>query len=187
MTEAKIFRLLCDEMLGRLARWLRAAGHDVAVAEPGSSDAALVEVAGAEDRLLLTRDRRILERRAAAGRVLVLEHGTLAAQAGELRRRLGLDWTAAPFTRCLVDNALLGEAAGSAPPYRHVAPPLRRCPQCGRLYWPGGHVRRMRARLDQWSGTAGGQLASDADLADSSGLHRGGNGPDVQEGEESGT
>src|SRR5262249_53667807 len=28
--------------------------------------------------------------------------------------------------------------------------PLRVCPECGRLYWPGGHVRHMQQRLAAW-------------------------------------
>lgn len=30
------------------------------------------------------------------------------------------------------------------------AGPVTACPDCGRIYWPGSHVRRMRARLDCW-------------------------------------
>ena len=29
--------------------------------------------------------------------------------------------------------------------------PLQLCPACDRLYWPGGHVRRMLARLEQFT------------------------------------
>lgn len=28
---------------------------------------------------------------------------------------------------------------------------LRRCPECGRLYRPGGHVRRMLTELAAWN------------------------------------
>ena len=34
---------------------------------------------------------------------------------------------------------------------RAVGGPVQLCPDCGRLYWPGGHVRRMLARLAEWS------------------------------------
>jgi uncharacterized protein with PIN domain len=124
------------------------------VAATGSRDGALIEAAAGEGRLLLTRDRRMLERREAGGTVLVLEGGRLAEQAAELRERLMLDWTAAPFTRCLVDNAPLVEAEGIPPRYqgRNIASPLSSCPACGRLYWVGSHVRRMRTRLEEWAG-----------------------------------
>lgn len=149
-------RLLCDEMLAGLARWLRAAGHDTALAPPQASDRALVELARAERRLLLTRDRSLPER--APDLVLLLPE-PLEAQAAALSRLLGLDWLAAPFTRCLVDNTPLRPASAQAlaalPAQTTSLPgPFRTCPACGRVYWPGSHVRRMAARLEHWAGPA---------------------------------
>ena len=48
-----------DKMLGRLARWLRILGHDVAYG-PHLSGRTLVDCARRERRLLLTRDTRLL-------------------------------------------------------------------------------------------------------------------------------
>src|SRR5262245_20347581 len=48
-----------DSMLGRLARWLRILGHDVAYGRH-LRGRALVERARQEGRLLLTRDTRLL-------------------------------------------------------------------------------------------------------------------------------
>ena len=48
-----------DKMLGRLARWLRILGHDVAYG-PHLSGRTLVEHARRERRLLVTRDTRLL-------------------------------------------------------------------------------------------------------------------------------
>ena len=48
-----------DKMLGRLARWLRILGHDVAYG-PHLSGRTLVDRARRERRLLLTRDTRLL-------------------------------------------------------------------------------------------------------------------------------
>jgi len=33
---------------------------------------------------------------------------------------------------------------------RAAGGPLRVCPECARLYWRGGHVRRMQQRLAVW-------------------------------------
>lgn len=150
MARGAIRRLLCDEMLAGLARWLRAAGHDVAVLPRGSSDAMVAAQARRDGRVLLTRDRDFAAPRAAGLDVVALGADALDRQAAELSRRLGLDWLAAPFTRCLVDGAM-PEAA------RARGGPFHRCPACGRVYWPGSHVRRMRARLDALAraGTAG--------------------------------
>ena len=149
-------RLLCDEMLLRLGRWLRAAGYDTAIAEDGAADADLLARCAVENRVLLTRDLRLAARaEAATVPVVRLAAGDAAGQARELKAALDIDWLRAPFARCLVDNAPLDpappEAAAEVPPSSRAAGgPLRRCPMCGRLYWPGGHVRRMQARLAAW-------------------------------------
>lgn len=136
---------LCDEMLAGLARWLRAAGYDTGMAERGSHDGAVVARAVAEKRLLLTRDRRILERRGAWRHVMVLRGQSLDAWAAEMRSRLGLSWWHAPFTRCLLCNTVL-ESIRTVAPDRELA----WCPACRKLYWPGSHTRRMIAALRRW-------------------------------------
>lgn len=149
-------KLLCDEMLSRLGRWLRAAGYDTDIAAPGSEDAALLRRSAAEGRLLLTRDSHLAGHPGPDGTVLLLAADGVDAQAHELRRRLGIDWLRAPFSRCVVDNAVLRPAAPDehrrAPPRaRDLGGPFTCCPVCGRLYWPGSHHRRMRTRLQAWN------------------------------------
>ena len=145
-------KLFCDEMLGRLGRWLRAAGYDTAIAKGGMADAEIVARCIAEARALITRDRHLEARAHGRVRVIRLAEDRVEGQAQLLRIALGIDWQYAPFTRCLVDNALLDpappEMASRVPPSSRAAGgPLRCCPECGRLYWPGGHVRRMGDRL----------------------------------------
>lgn len=149
-------RLLCDEMLRGLGRWLRAAGHDTAIAS-GQNDRAVLALAAFEDRTLLTRDRHLARTAPPGATVVLLGNEGLDAHARTLRERLGLDWRLAPFTRCLVDNAPLRPA--TAAEIARVPQgagggnsSICTCPTCGRLYWPGSHVRRMAARLDAWAG-----------------------------------
>jgi len=142
----------CDEMLGRLARYLRAAGYDTTLADAGASDASLVARARREGRTFLTRDRAIADHAAARGVAVVLPTADLDRIAAILRRDLGVDWLHRPFTRCLVDNTPLRPLADphALPP--HAEPEgARDCPRCGRAYWAGSHHRRMRARLAAWA------------------------------------
>jgi uncharacterized protein with PIN domain len=142
-------RFLCDEMLVRLARLLRAAGYDTYLAAGGEPDDELIRTARREGRILVTRDKRL----AAAFEESVLVSGWgVEAEAHSLSRAVVLDWEFAPFTRCVMDNAHLREATAeeiAALPERTrtLAGPFRVCPSCGRSYWPGSHVRRMEARL----------------------------------------
>ncbi|MEJ5211589.1 MAG: Mut7-C RNAse domain-containing protein [Burkholderiales bacterium] len=159
MEEPSLPRFLCDVMLARLARWLRAAGYDTALAAPDAPDDALVRRAVLEDRWLLTLDRQIADHRAGRGRVIVLEHGPVAVQAARLAETLALDWLARPFSRCLLDNALLTPAsphAVSRLPARVQAEAsgFAACPACGRIYWAGSHHRRMHATLTAWQDAA---------------------------------
>jgi uncharacterized protein with PIN domain len=147
---------MCDEMLLRLGRWLRAAGYDTAIAEGGADDATVIARCAVEGRVLLTRDRLLAKRAEAPIRVLRLTDRTIDEQARTLAAMLGIDWRRAPFTRCVIDNTVLdpappGAIVGVPPRSRAAGGKLLHCPTCGRLYWQGGHVRRMRERLAAWA------------------------------------
>lgn len=147
--------LFCDAMLASLARWLRAAGYDTALARSDASDRSVLEACRMEARTLITRDRHLASHAGATVTVLWLADSGLDAQAAHLASTLGIDWLRAPFTRCLLDNHPLNEATdaerATAPERARALPgPFRACPACGRLYWPGSHVRRMQARLIEW-------------------------------------
>lgn len=153
-------RLLCDEMLAGLARWLRAAGHDTALAAPGTPDAAVLEQCRAEGRVLVSRDQQLAREAGPTLPSVLLRGEDMDEHARALADALGLDWTFAPFTRCLVDNAALRPADESdlarVPAQSRALPgPFRACPCCGRVFWPGSHVRRMNRQLARWRGLAG--------------------------------
>lgn len=146
-------RFIADVMLGSLSRWLRILGCDV-VYDSQADDAALVERAVKEDRVILTRDRRLVERRQARNHLLidserldeqilqVLESSPEALD----RKRF--------FGRCLRCNRNLvelsaEEAVSRVPPYvARTQERFRRCPSCDRVYWRATHVERMLARLE---------------------------------------
>lgn len=152
-------RFLCDEMLGRLCRYLRAAGYDAAFARPGETDAHLLMRTVAEQRRLLTMDRKIMEHKAVEGVATVLPTTNLDGLAVFMAREFKVDWLRAPFTRCLVDNALLRQA--SEEEIARVPADARRpgesvlaCPDCGRVYWHGSHVKRMLRQMRCWRSAA---------------------------------
>ena len=147
-------------MLGRLARWLRALGYDTSYDE-SLADPVLVREANAQQRILLTRDRHLL-RELRPERALEIRQDDPLQQLHAVATGLALQPPTELFTRCLLCNAPLQLLdADQAQPLlpagvRDVPGPVRRCPQCGRLYWEGSHVRRMRAALQRvlpgWGG-----------------------------------
>lgn len=144
-------RFVADAMLARLARWLRVLGFDT-VFDPALDDRALVELAEEENRVLLTRDRHLIAHLRPRRFVQVVADAPLA-QLREIAAASDLALPRELFTRCLVCNAELRAATaaevGQLVPQRSRAlqGPFLRCPQCDRVYWPGSHVRRMRATL----------------------------------------
>ena len=143
---------LCDEMLQGLGRWLRAAGYDTLIANPGDSDKHLVETAVSTQRYLLTRDTKMCEIKHADSVVLVLQSNSIPSCIQELTEKLTINWLYAPFSRCLLCNNPLERADERA---RNRAPESIKakqqvfyyCPNCDKLYWEGGHVRRMKNKL----------------------------------------
>jgi uncharacterized protein with PIN domain len=155
-------RFLCDEMLGHLCRYLRAAGYDALLARNGSSDAELLQLCHAEGRYFLTQDTMVCEHKAARGVALILPHVNLDQLTAQLDKKFQLDWLGHAFTRCIVDNTTLVVAdvtAMARAPADAISPeePLYHCPTCGRIYWRGSHYKRMRAKLVAWQ-TAGAKL-----------------------------
>jgi uncharacterized protein with PIN domain len=142
-------RFAVDWMLGRLARWLRVLGHDVAWG-PHLRRRALVACARAEGRLLVTRDTRLVRDPQLPPHVFVTTD-RFRDQLRELAAHTPL--AAAPFTRCLDCNRALeavprDAAAGRVPPYvLETAPRFHRCPACDRLYWPATHHAHMVREL----------------------------------------
>ncbi len=143
-------------MLQRAGRWLRAAGYDVVIAAPGQSDRELLDQAREEGRLLLTRDRGLMQFRDAADYVLLLEANQLEAVLAEISSRLDIDWLRQPFTRCLECNSPLVPASSEViaqVPEQSLRKDetLLYCPCCGKPYWQGSHFKRMRRQLERFS------------------------------------
>jgi uncharacterized protein with PIN domain len=149
---------LADCNVGRLARWLRVLGYDAAY-ESRIADPELVARALAEGRVLLTRDVDLTQRRVIANgtlRAVLLKTDRVEDQLRQVIEEVGLS---APgldgngLTRCLECNVELeprekAKVAHLLPPYVGATQQrFSQCPRCQRVYWPGTHWHRMRARI----------------------------------------
>ena len=144
-------RFVADAHLGALARRLRMAGFDT-LFRNDFADREIAALAAAEERIVLTRDRGLLQHKAISHACYI--HATAPdAQFGELVARLGLQPGFRPFTRCMECNAPLAavdkaEVLAQLPPsVRERQQHFRRCTGCGRVFWEGSHWRRMRSFL----------------------------------------
>lgn len=140
-------RFVVDVNLGRLARLLRVLGFDVWWSSD-ADDATLAHVSLDEQRILLTRDRGLLKRRAITHGLFVHSQDP-EEQTLEVIRRLDLRQRLAPLTRCLQCNGKLAAVAKHEvidqlePLTRQYYEEFSRCAECGRIYWAGSHHARL--------------------------------------------
>src|SRR5262245_26256631 len=99
-------KFLCDQMLSRLGRWLRAAGYDTVIIADSTPDEIIYQQAQQEKRLVITRDRGFLGS-TSDPTVVVLQSETVKGCAEELSQRVPIHWLLAPFSRCLLCNGEL--------------------------------------------------------------------------------
>jgi uncharacterized protein len=143
-------RFAADVMLGRLARWLRVLGCDVAYGSHLHGHT-LLRCARDERRILLTRDRRLRREPSPPPHVFITDD-RFRVQLAQVVGAVPLP-RPAPFTRCLHCNRLLeeispAEAEDRVPPQvlaRQTS--VARCPRCRRHFWPGAHRKRMEREV----------------------------------------
>ncbi|MGD8935028.1 MAG: Mut7-C RNAse domain-containing protein [Thiogranum sp.] len=145
-------RFVVDCNLGRLARYLRLLGFDC-LYDNGFTDEAIATISQAQQRIVLTRDRRLLHRK-------TISHGLFVRaeqpreQVREVLRRLDLYALSRPFSRCARCNGLLAPvdkdsiAGRLQPKTRRYYDDFLQCRDCGQLYWQGSHHERSRRLID---------------------------------------
>jgi uncharacterized protein with PIN domain len=147
-------RFIADVNVGKLAKWLRIMGYDTLFFKD-IDDGELVEMALAENRVLLTRDTDILKRRVvASGRVqaILIADDRAKNQLSQVIDTLNLK-TDSCFSRCIECNQLLEDRAKRdveklVPSYVFKTQLLyMQCPSCDKVYWRGTHWDRMDKEL----------------------------------------
>jgi uncharacterized protein with PIN domain len=145
-------RFVADAHLGGLAHMLRMLGFDT-LYDNHFQDDKITAIAGEEGRIVLTRDRELLKRRAVTYGCYV--HTLKSeAQLREVAERFDLARSARPFTLCLHCNAPLRPVDKSSvldrlpPRVRENYERFSTCDVCGRVYWEGSHWRNMRRVLE---------------------------------------
>jgi uncharacterized protein with PIN domain len=140
-------RFVVDNHLGKLAAYLRMLGLDT-LYRNDYQDEELAQISGEQDRILLTRDLRLLMRKSVQNGYWVRSLEP-AEQFFEVVRRYHLKQYVRPFQRCLRCNALLQPVSKEAilprlePLTRLYFDDFRICPNCGQIYWKGSHFERM--------------------------------------------
>jgi uncharacterized protein with PIN domain len=154
-------RFLLDNHLGRLAAYLRILGFDC-LYETGYDDDELAEILQRDERILLTRDRRLLMRKVVTYGYCPRSLDSLE-QLTEVIQRFDLVKRIAPFHRCLRCNHLLEAVSKEAvldrlePLTKLYFDEFRICPACKQIYWKGSHFERMQILIEQITGKQQGE------------------------------
>lgn len=148
-------RFVCDVHLGKLTRYLRILGFDTRYRND-FSDARIVAIATSEDRIVLTRDRRLLHHRVITHGYWIRSHNP-DEQVHEVLQRFDLAGNTGLLSRCPACNGLL-EPVSKADILDQLEPLTRqyydtfyRCAHCGQIYWRGSHFEQLRKRFHLWS------------------------------------
>jgi len=149
----KALPFICDDQLGKLARWLRIIGQDVYYQNRIANEE-LISIAERESRLVLTRDLRLSKTLAQKSlpHYIVMENYP-AHQLKEVVALFQDRIKIRVFSRCADCNVALEPAskesvADQVPPFVfRTQSQFRRCPQCGRIFWAGTHRGKVDAQL----------------------------------------
>ncbi|MDZ7717696.1 MAG: Mut7-C RNAse domain-containing protein [Balneolaceae bacterium] len=142
-----------DVNLGKLAKHLRLAGFDTAYRND-ATDSELIKQMEEENRILLTRDRKLLMRN-------VVKIGYLPRsddptnQLEEVFKRFDLYDKIQPYSRCVNCNGVLERVSKESiidqlePLTKKYFEEFSQCPECGQVYWKGSHRNRLDSRIER--------------------------------------
>src|SRR4030095_295702 len=147
-------RFFADEMLGKLARWLRALGVDVTYLTQ-APDEKIIQVAKREERIVLTRDQKLNKR------LGVLKMPVLFIRDDKWEDQIRQFFSEYPalknmngvLTRCMECNEPLEELTKDQVKDRvwpfvfETQERFSFCPKCDRIYWKATHVEKILERL----------------------------------------
>jgi uncharacterized protein len=152
-------KFLADRMLGKLAKGLRMLGYDT-VYYRGENAYPLIKLAREEDRVILTRNTKLIPKRP-EDRIIRIGENKPPLQLRELIQKKVISLNEENlFSRCLLCNIPIeeirrGEAEGKVPDFIfYQQKEFFRCPQCLRIYWQGSHQDHMKRKIDElWTST----------------------------------
>jgi uncharacterized protein with PIN domain len=148
-------KFVADQMLGRLAKWLRLLGFDTEYFND-IDDARLIRIAREEQRILLTRDTQLCKTRPVARgeiKAILISDDHLKEQLPRLLSNLDLRKSEGTSQICPKCNAPTRKvspqnARGMVPSYiQKTHKDFTFCPNCRNFFWKGSHWRRIEADI----------------------------------------
>ena len=145
-------KFLADEMVGRLAKWLRLLGYDTKYPS-GIGDSELLDIAEREGRIILTRDTRLIERRKCRDYIFIRDdRWREQLRQVYLEAKLNSDaiLTLCPKCNELIEVIEKAAAAKLVPEYVYdTQERFAACARCSRVFWEGTHAEGIANELER--------------------------------------
>jgi uncharacterized protein len=143
-------KFVVDIMLGKLAKYLRMAGQDVFYSNTINDDE-ILEIARNENRIVLTRDTLMLQRRECINNSihsLLVIHDNILNKLKQVEAEFKIKMKP-NLVRCVECNEILekvtkDEIPGKVPPYVFKTQKnFLHCRKCDKYYWQGTHFKNI--------------------------------------------
>lgn len=148
-------RFVLDVHLGRLAAYLRFCGFDT-LYKKSYTDIEILDIAQAEGRVILTRDKGIL-RNGKAIYGYFLRNTNPHLQLSEVVDYFDLTAYFEPFSRCSLCNGEVirvekSKVENEVPRTTYqIYSDFFQCSSCGQIYWEGPHFKRITDMLSSYT------------------------------------
>ena len=141
-------RFIADVNLGDIVKYMRLLGFDVYY-ESVLSAKEIIEISKSENRIILTKSKKLLKFRDVSHGVFI-RPGTTAEQVKRIVDYLNIKDQVKPFSRCLCCNSLVepvskNEIVNRIPPKtKAFCDEYSQCKTCDKIYWDGTHFVNMK-------------------------------------------
>jgi len=142
-------------MLGSLAKWLRIFGFDTLYPDATANDDEVLQIAKAEKRLLISRDKELITRgKKVQLNVLEIQTTNLNEQLVQVLTYIQIDSTQV-LTRCTLCNTPLISVEKKAIKTRvplkvfETRDQFWYCSVCNKYYWMGTHYENMIKKINE--------------------------------------
>ncbi len=148
-------KLLCDQMLGTLATWLRILGFDTFYANDMITDGELLHIANNEKRTIISRDKELIIRGKKKNLTTIEVNTTdLDEQLYQVLKIISIDKKFV-LSRCTLCNTILetrtkNSVEGKVP--KKVFENNDKfwfCTTCNKYYWKGSHYEKIMHKIDE--------------------------------------
>ncbi len=150
-------KLLCDQMLGTLAKWLRIYGFDTFFISNEIDDSELLNIARKENRILITRDKQlIINARRENIKHIEIKTTDIDEQIKKVIKDVKFDKRNV-LSRCVICNSKVlvierKDVKGRVPERIFKSNEnFWFCKNCNKIYWKGTHYENMFDKIKRLS------------------------------------